>query len=82
MEYHEIRLAIAAEKIFSHGLIYARPKLHSGAQNLIGITTVHHVNSVIGKSHRLWVFGFFTQKEDTFWYLEDETYSIRVIIGD
>ena len=30
----------------------------------------------------MWVFGYFTQKEDTFWYLEDETYSIRVIIGD
>ena len=83
VNYHLIRLAIAAEKTFSHTQTYVRPKLHGNPVGQKGgLTTVNHVNSIVGREQLQWVFGFLTQKEDTFWYLEDHTYSIRLIIGD
>lgn len=82
VDYHLIRLAVIGEKIFSHTQTYARPKLHASAQNQHGATTVNHVDSIVGVKKPQWVFGFLTQKEDTFWYLEDQTFSIHLIIGD
>lgn len=71
VDFYLTRLALADEKIFSHSQTYVRPKLQASANLYAGATVVGSVNSIIGKTKRQWIFGFLTQKEDTFWYLED-----------
>ena len=59
VSYHLIRLALAAERIFSHTQNYTRPKLHAEKSNGECVT-VGYVDSVIGRQNQLWVLGFLT----------------------
>jgi hypothetical protein len=46
------------------------------------MTTVYSLHSIVGKSKRLWVFGLLTLKEDTHYYLEDHTSTIKILFSD
>ena len=78
-EFYEMRLALVEDRVFSHSGVYERPKLYE-AQNKAdgGTETVYSLHSIVGKKHRMLVLGFLTQKEDTHYYLEDSTSSIKV----
>jgi len=68
------------DRIFSHVHKYGRPKL-SGEINP-KITTVYKLHSLLGKDRLMWVFGILTQKEDSLYYLEDSTHSIKVSFAE
>ena len=74
---------MVSENIFSHVDLYQRPKLQSeekGPQT--DKTIIHNISSITGRTEPIWVFGILTQREDTYYYLEDDTHSIRVRFDD
>jgi hypothetical protein len=75
-DFYAQRLAFASERIFSHIHTYAQPKLNADAN--AHLTTVYNLHSCLGRDKPIWVYGILTQKEDTYYYLEDSTYNIRV----
>ena len=81
-EFYEMRLALVEDRVFSHSGVYERPKLYDAGKNKGadggGTETVYSLHSIVGKKHRMLVLGFLTQKEDTHYYLEDSTCSIKV----
>ncbi len=79
-DYFEQRLALVEERIFSHVEEFDRPKL--SGQTDSNMTTVYSLHSIVGKSRQLWVFGILTQKEDTHYYLEDSTSTVKVVFTD
>lgn len=76
-EYYMTRLALVEERIFSHVKDFARPKLTRG-QRPTSQTIIHNINSAVGKLEKIWVFGILTRREDTNYYLEDNTFSIKL----
>jgi len=78
-----MRLALAAERIFSHVNTYQQPKLHtnnaSGTNDLI---TVYNLHSCAGRDKPIWVYGILTKKQDERYYLEDTTASIKLDFSD
>jgi DNA polymerase epsilon subunit 2 len=76
-DFYKIRLSLVEERIFSHVSKFQRPKLQQETKQA-GITTVFNIHSVLGREKAIWVFGILTQKEDTHYYIEDNTYSIKV----
>ena len=81
MEYFHQKLAIAEERIFSHVDLYTRAKLVKTAKDRT-LTTVYNVHSCLGLLQKLWVLGIISQKEDGNYYLEDNTYSVRVSFAE
>ena len=47
-----------------------------------GLTRVHNVHAVVGQQEQIYILGILTQREDTNYYLEDSTYSIRIAFSD
>jgi len=43
---------------------------------------VHNVHAIVGQTEAIYVLGILTQREDTHYYLEDGTYSIRLAFRD
>ena len=80
-DYFTTRLALIEERIFSHVKDFARPKLTRG-QRPSGQTIIHNINSAVGKTQKIWIYGILTQREDTHFYLEDNTYSIKLSFQD
>jgi hypothetical protein len=39
---------------------------------------MNHCHSIVGSTSRIWVYGVIVQKEDTFFYLEDSTFVIKL----
>ena len=79
-DYFAARLALAAERIFSHVNKYQTPKLSVSAnQSLIN---VHSLHSCRGNPRSIWVYGLLTQREDGFYYLEDASASVRLNFGE
>ena len=64
--------------MFSHSDKYMRAKLSAGDQGDKGLTTVHHVHSVVGSTTHKWVLGLLSQREDAHYYLEDSTLTVKV----
>lgn len=81
MEYFQQRLLQAEERVFSHVDLYCRAKLTAHNPNST-IKTVFNVHSVLGSNSRKWVLGIITQKEDSHYYLEDSTYTVKVSFAE
>lgn len=43
---------------------------------------MYNLHSILGKKNRLSVLGILTQKEDTHYYLEDSTCSIKISFAE
>ena len=43
---------------------------------------VHHIHGVIGDENRKWVLGLLTQKEDSNYYLEDITHTVKISFAE
>ena len=70
------------QTVFSHSDIFVRPKLlDSRAQNT-DLTRIYNIHAIVGQPERIYVLGILTQREDTHYYLEDSTYSIRLSFSD
>lgn len=77
--FFELRLALVEERVFSHTGIYDRPRLNDHKQGQKSqLTTVYNLHSILGKKTRLTVLGILTQKEDTHYYLEDKTCTMKL----
>ena len=77
------RLAMVKENIFSHIDLYEKPKLGMENQQIAsGKTTIYSIASVMGRSEAIWVVGLLTQRDDTHFYIEDSTHSIRVRLDE
>lgn len=74
-DFYLKRLALVEHRIFSHASRFERPKLNQQNKQ---ITTVYNIHSILGREKAIWVYGILTQKEDTHYYLEDSTQSIKV----
>ena len=71
------------ENIFSHVDLYSRPKLVDKTSDLNSKKTfIHNVASITGRTKPIWVVGILTQREDTHFYLEDDSISIRVRLDE
>ena len=46
------------------------------------IITVYNLHSILGKKNRLTVLGILTTKEDTHYYLEDQTSCIKISFSE
>ena len=70
------------QAIFSHTDLFMKPKLidRGGNTNAQGaeITRVYNIHAIVGQTEQIYVIGVLTQREDTHYYIEDSTYSIRV----
>lgn len=71
-----MRLALAAERIFSHVNVYQQPKLNSTSTD--SLITVYNLHSCAGRDKPIWVYGILTKKQDERFYLEDCTASIKL----
>jgi hypothetical protein len=81
-DFFEMRLALMEDRVFSHTQLYERPKLYDQKRDESQVTTVYNLHSILGKKNRLTVLGILTQKEDTFYYLEDHTYTIKLSFAE
>ena len=45
-------------------------------------TIIYNCHSILGSNERKWVLGIITQKEDSHYYLEDNTYVIKVSFAE
>ena len=76
------------EAIFSHVELFAKPKLgaagtlRQASNNQQEVTVVHNVHAIVGQTEPIYVLGILTQREDTHYYLEDATFSIRLAFTD
>lgn len=78
------RLSMIEEAVFSHSDMFMKPKLtdtSTSTQNQDKMR-VYNVHAVVGQTERIYVLGILTQREDTHFYLEDSTYSIRLGFTD
>jgi hypothetical protein len=80
MEYFAQRLAQAEDRIFSHPDKYSRAKLYQSDSELMaeGQIVVNKIHSIIGSQKTKWVLGIIGMREDGQYYLEDDTYSIKI----
>lgn len=63
--------------------MFIKPKLmHSTAEQNSELTKVYNVHAIVGQSEAIYVLGVLTQREDTHFYLEDGTHSIRIAFTD
>jgi DNA polymerase epsilon subunit 2 len=46
------------------------------------IKVVNHVHAVLGSAERKWVLGIMTQKEDSNYYLEDSTFTVKISFAE
>lgn len=75
-------MAIAETRVFSHVDKYMRAKLKYSDDELENKTVIHYVHSVLGSTQRKWVLGIIAVREDSAYYLEDTTHSVRVSFND
>lgn len=62
-----------------------KPKLTDrGVADVKGaeMTKVYNIHAIVGQAEQIYVLGILTQREDTHYYLEDSTYSIRLSFSD
>ena len=79
MEYFAQRLMQAEERVFSHADVYCRAKMGATEKR---IKVVNHVHAVLGSAARKWVLGIVTQKEDSNYYLEDSTLTVKISFSE
>jgi len=79
MEYFAQRLMQAEERVFSHADVYCRAKMGATEKR---IKVVNHVHAVLGSAARKWVLGIVTQKEDSNYYLEDSTFTVKISFAE
>ena len=73
------------DAVFSHTDLFAKPTLNQKQASAVAsadITRIYKINAIMGHPNKIYVLGLLTQKEDTYYYLEDATYSIRVTFSD
>jgi len=75
------RLALVEERIFSHTDSFERAKLFKG-NKVDNMITVHHLHSIIGQQTKKWYFGVISQKQDTNYYLEDNSFCVRLSFAE
>ena len=77
------RLSTIEDSIFSHSDMFIKPKLTDvGSSKDQDLTRVYNVHAIVGQTDRIYILGVLTQREDTHYYLEDSTYSIRIAFTD
>ena len=63
--------------------MFVKPKLgNSRVEQNQDLTKVHNVHAIVGQAAPIYVLGILTQREDTHYYLEDGTHSIRLAFTD
>ena len=77
LDYFAQRLAQAEERVFSHVELYQRAKLTQSDKDAPQ-TTVYNVHSCLGSAERKWLLGLILQKEDGDYYLEDNTFCVKL----
>ena len=78
------RLQTIENAIFSHIDLFVKPKLTDGAISNANqdLTRIYNVHAIVGQTESIYILGILTQREDTHYYIEDSTFSIRIAFTD
>ena len=80
MDYFAQKLAQAEERIFSHPDKYCRAKMYQSDSDMMdqGQIVVNKIHAIIGSQKTKWVLGIIGMRENGQYYIEDETYSVKL----
>lgn len=62
--------------------MFIKPKLNDGSTKNADLTRVYNVHAIVGQTDKIYILGILTQREDTHYYIEDSTFSIRIAFTD
>ena len=72
----------AEERIFSHSNVYERARLNQSLNDQSDKQTVYSINSLLGETKPRLVYGLLTTREDGHFYLEDNSFSMKVSFNE